>query len=343
MHVSLAAVLRGHESGVSEVRFAPDGALLASTDDRVLALWDVTGHTRRWVLEIPAGNITFSPRGDLLAYTTLQGVVHLRTLDGNLLAELPRHAPLATSVAFSPDGAWVLTGSSHGDVRIWELATRHLLVEFHATPGAKVYEGHPDTQAVRDIAFAPDGARLAMGSRDVRGCVQLWAVDRNPPAVTWKAAALHPRHVVWDLRGSPNGQHLAAANSDDHAVDLLQFELLESVGQLAVRQNGRLDVPLAVAFSPDGSLLAVAAGAGTMFIWDLQTGQIATQIAAHTDGYGDHTNVMEWPIGGIDWSPAGNLIATTGLSHATNFDPATRQFTGPDDYTIKLWEVQTDA
>jgi WD40 repeat protein len=342
IHATLSTVLRGHAYGVSEVRFAPNGSLLASSDDKVVVLWDVSTRTVRWTLGMAASNLTFSPKGDLLAFTAEHGVVQLRNFEGDLIAELPRHEPLATSVTFSPDGAWVVTGDSHGNVRIWDVSTQQLILPFHAAPGKVLYVDQPTAQQVHFLTFTPDGSRLAVSSVDQQGRIQLWEVERQRPEVAWKAAALDPRHDAWDLRGAPNGQFFAVANPDRHTVDLLRATTLEPMGHLDIGRNGLIDVPIAIAFSPTSDFLAVAAGAGSVFIWDLQSRQIAAQYAAHTDGYGEHTNVMEWPIGAIDWSPVGDLIATTGMSHATNYDSGTQQFTGIDDFTIKLWDMHLE-
>jgi hypothetical protein len=65
------------------------------------------------------------------------------------------------SVAFSPDGARLASGSDDGTVRLWDTAT--------GEPAATL-TGH--TSRVWSVAFSPDGARLASGSTD--STVRLW-------------------------------------------------------------------------------------------------------------------------------------------------------------------------
>ena len=78
-----------------------------------------------------------------------------------MLMIMEGHSNLVYSVAFSPDGAHIVSGSGDNTVRIWD-----------ATTGAEVtrMEGHSDW--VQSVAFSPDGARIVSGSEDktVRIC-----------------------------------------------------------------------------------------------------------------------------------------------------------------------------
>ena len=73
---------------------------------------------------------------------------------GKTLAALEGHTGVVMTVAFSPDGARVLTGSDDGKARLWDAATGKTLATF---------EGHKG--AVTAVAFSPDGARVLTGTR----------------------------------------------------------------------------------------------------------------------------------------------------------------------------------
>ena len=69
-----------------------------------------------------------------------------------------------TSVAFSPDGRFALSGSWDKSLRLWELATGRCV---------RSCEGHTDF--VRSVAFSPDGERVLSGSID--RALRLWQID----------------------------------------------------------------------------------------------------------------------------------------------------------------------
>ena len=86
--------------------------------------------------------------------------------------DLIGHTGEVNSVAFSPDGKRVVTGSADNTARVWDLSG--------ATPAATVLEGHRDR--VSSVAFSPDGKRVVTGSLDKTA--RVWDLSRATPAAT---------------------------------------------------------------------------------------------------------------------------------------------------------------
>src|SRR5262249_39644413 len=147
--------------------------------------------------------------------------------------------------AFSPDGNILATGRPTGTLTIWDTATGKSL---------KTLRGE-HTDAIRSVSFTADGKRLVTSGQDKK--IILW------DARTWRAVgsvANLPQPILCS-RISPDGIHLAVALGDpapggkEGGVRLYEAATLALEGDLP-----GIDTPAwAVAFSPDGKMLATAA------------------------------------------------------------------------------------
>ena len=108
------------------------------------------------------------------------------------------HTNFVMSVAFSPDGDTLASGSVDNTVRLWSVASRATLATL---------SGH--TGAVFSVAFSPDGATLASGSDDKS--VRLWSVASRATVATLSGHTAD----VWSVAFSPDGATLAYGSWDD--------------------------------------------------------------------------------------------------------------------------------
>ena len=160
------------------------------------------------------------------------------------------HTDAVWSVAFSPDGKTLASGSDDGTVRLWDLATHRQL----GTP----FTGN--TKQVDSVAFSPDGKTLASGGWD--GTVRLWDVATHRQLGTPLTA--HTTTIVYSVAFSPDGKTLAAGN-DDGTVRLWDLAAHRQLGTPLTGHTGAVE---SVAFSPDGRTLASASADRTIRLWD---------------------------------------------------------------------------
>jgi WD40 repeat protein len=109
------------------------------------------------------------------------------------------HTASVASVAFSPDGQTLASGSGDGTIRLWDVATRQSL--------EPPLTGH--FYPVHSVAFSPDGQTLASGSED--RTMRLWDVANRRPLGPPLIGHTAP---VWSVAFSPDGQTLASSGGD---------------------------------------------------------------------------------------------------------------------------------
>jgi hypothetical protein len=114
-----------------------------------------------------------------------------------LLQTMESHFKAVTSIAFSPDGYWLASGSDDNTVRLWEAASTRLV---------RALEGHSD--AVLSVSFSRDSRWLASGSADTT--VRVWEVASGTQLQTLTGHA----GWVWSVSFSWNGHWLASGSGD---------------------------------------------------------------------------------------------------------------------------------
>ncbi|KAF9514157.1 hypothetical protein BS47DRAFT_1329073, partial [Hydnum rufescens UP504] len=166
------------------------------------------------------------------------------------LSTLIGHSGAVRSVAFSPDGLWLVSGSDDCTLCLWDaVAGMHIAT----------LKGH--SKQVLSVAFSPDGLWLASGSGDCTIC--LWDAVLGTHMATLQSHA----HQVSSVVFSPDGLWLASG-SYDHTLCLWDAMLGLHIATL----QGHSGPVSSVAFSPDGLQLVSGSHDGTLFLWDAMLG-----------------------------------------------------------------------
>ncbi|MDR7381107.1 hypothetical protein [Promicromonospora iranensis] len=257
---------------------------------------------------------------------------------------LTGHTDVVLSVAVTPDGQTVVTGSGDGTVRIWDLQAgapsavlsshirfaasavvspdcRHAII---SSEDGQVLVWNIQTRTHRTVfvagdigetsslAVTPDGGRLVVGRwavryQDLRTGDRETVLDQHVGAI--RLVTSDGQHVV------TGGYHsfLDEGESNDDGVPLQVWDL--ETGTERTVQAGQIDRIGSIAVSPDGRFVVSGGGEKTMRIWDLKTGIERTVYTEHSSR-----------IGSIAVAPDGR--------HAV---------IGSYDGTLRLWDLFTET
>ena len=158
--------LNGHTDWISRVAYSPDGTLLASaSNDGTLRLWNSADGSIQHTITThpnPMLNMAFSPDGRSIAASVFErGLQIWQVPSGETISIISQLNPV-WSMAVSPSGRWLASGTN-GGWRLWH-AEDTAPWQVQTTP----YFEQPYQSALLSMAFSPDNAMLAIGSRDGR-------------------------------------------------------------------------------------------------------------------------------------------------------------------------------
>jgi len=221
--------------------------------------------------------VAWSPDGELLASSNGCGVRLWETQSGREIRALSGHHNWVTSVAFSPDGKSLASGSYDNTIRLWQVDSGREI---------RAFSEHQNT--VTSVAFSPDGKSLATGSYDTT--VRLWQVDTGKEI---RAFSGHQGSVL-SVAFSPDGKSLASG-SYDNTVRLWRVDTDREIRAF----SGYQGLVRSVVFSPDGKRLASSAGDNTVRLWRVDTGHEIRAFSGH-----------QKPVWSVAFSPDGQRLAS---------------------------------
>jgi eukaryotic-like serine/threonine-protein kinase len=238
------------------------------------------------------------------------------------------------SVAFSPSGLFIASGSNDNIVRLWDLRTGEESVlgqcDFRESgfsyvssvafsPDSKSVASGSSDQTVRvwstqvdemrilgrcddaicSVAFSPDGGTIASGSSN--GSIHLWNVETGQMDLLGECDS-----AIWSVAFSPDGKTIAAEN-DNKRITLWDLQSR----QMRILNTDKSDV-WSVAFSGDGNYVASGSWDQHIRLWDVRTA--AMRVLGKCDGV----------VRAVAFSSDGALLCS-----------------GSDDNSVRVWDTQT--
>jgi WD40 repeat protein len=275
---------------MSSVSFRPDGKRVAgaiySANGSYISVWDAETSQEYLTFEVPQ----------------------------------PQHLALSSAV-FSPDGRRIAT-TGGAEMRLWDVQTRQEILTLKHSENVKYLgsvlkiwdaasgretQGPQTSFNVSDLAFSPDGRRLASAGGST---VKIWDTRTGQEILTFAGHS----GGLWGVAFSPDGQRLASTGPTARTIiwDAQtggEILTLKDPPSTAFPNGGGYGV----AFSPDGKHLATTHFDGTVRIWNAQTGEERSILKGHI--------LQAFKVA---FSPDGRRLASASA-----------------DRTVKLWDSRT--
>ncbi|MBV6441718.1 MAG: Protein TolB [Saprospiraceae bacterium] len=251
---------------------------------------------------------------------------------GNLIAQTPHlivplgHTMGVQAIAFSPDGKYVLTGSTDHTAKLWDMKGHEI----------QTFTGHK--KSIESVVFSPDGNQVLTGSTD--STAVLW--DLYGKMIQTFTGHGDP---IESVAFSPDGKYVLTGGGNNKA------RLWSLDGRIIQTFKGHKKDVNTVAFSPDGKLILTSSKDSTAKTWNLN-GELVQTFKGHK---GKVKSAVFSPDGkqvltSSDdktaklWSLDGNEVQTfTGHTDQVNsavFSPDGKQvLTGSHDLKAKLWDL----
>ena len=237
------ATLSGHKetvrsANIKEMALSPNGQILASNECNLIRLWDIRSGERT---------------------KTLQG-----------------HIGRINSIAFSPDGTMLASGSGYKDgidysVRIWDIKTGKQRAEFRNL----VYRGLENPFPVSSVVFSPDGQTIA--STDGYRHIQLWDVKLRKHKSTLRVFPENGPYSkkIEPITFSPDGKEITCSakekksspNGPSEEMNIITWDIEKKERKRSL--TGHTDSITFLSFTADGTTLVSGSQDGTVLLWEI--------------------------------------------------------------------------
>jgi WD40 repeat protein len=339
--------LPGDRSWINSIAYnSPDSqSIVSGSYDKTIWIWDAkTGKPIGKPLighRDGVSSVAYSPDSQSIVSGSYDKTIRIWDARTRIQIGQPLqgHSSTVISVAYSPDGQHIVSGSADRTIRIWDAKTR--------LPMGEPIQGHE--RAVKSVAYSPDGQHIVSGGDD--RTIRIWdAKTRWPIGQRLKGH----EDVLNSVAFSPDGKHIIS--SGDKTVRIWRVKTLEPVTQ---HLKGHNELINSVAFGRDGQRIISIKSDGTLWIWDVRTGELIgqpillqgnksylTSVAISPDGQ----QIVTGSFGGVVqvWNAkTGSLIRNlqqdrkSYLTSVAYSPDGQRIIGGGDDSTVRIWDAKT--
>jgi WD40 repeat protein len=263
----------------------------------------------------------------------------LTTPGGSMIQTLEGHIDGVSTVAITPDGKKIVSGSADNTIRVWDLDSGKEI---------KKLEGYADWVTL--LAITPDGKKIVSGSAD--NTIRVWDLDSGK-----EIKKLEGSSSVYSLAITPDNKIVSTGDWNDKTIRIWD---LENDGREIKKLEGHTSDIDSLAITPDGKKIVSGSADKRIRVWDVETGKEIKTLEGHMDGVStvaitpdgkkivsgswDFT-IRVWDLENDDGS---NKVKTLeghmdGVSTVAITPDCKRAVSGSKDNTIRVWDLENDG
>jgi serine/threonine protein kinase len=293
----------------------------------------IVGYQKLQTTDSPSDpELSFKPQNEQLDTQEPENINYLEPISTQTLSG----TDIVRSIAISPDGKTIVSGSMDDTIKIWDLATGEL---------QSTLTGHKNI--VNSVAITPDGKTIVSGSWD--HTIKIWdlatgelqstltgeknmvnSVAISPDGKTIVSGEVFKTIKIWDLATGELQSTLTGheANVESVAISADGKTIVSSsldktiriwdlaTGELQSTLTGENDDYVnSVAISPDGKTIVSVSGQDSIEIWDKETGELQSTLTEEKKGY----------VNSVAISPDGKTMFSDSRDTIKIWDLATRE------------------
>ncbi len=295
------------DEAITSVRFSPTGDTFAVADrSNIVTIFDSPSQQvvqRIGPFPQDVSSLAFHPNGDFIAIglfgsdSQRDGAARIyneatksppdlklvNLVNGKTIIDLKGHTKEVTSLVFSPDGQTLVSGSTDGMLRCFDISADRP----KSSQLSQAFRGH--RAGVHSVAISPDGQHILSGGYDKTA--KLWSLETGE----FVSDFVGHRRDVYGVGFSPDGEKVVTTSQDATAIvwKLNGDQIVQCRGHLAPINDAK--------FTPDGSHIITVSDDQTIKVWDASRSLNSFSLSPH-----------EREVWCARVSPDGGLVATAG-------------------------------
>ncbi len=276
-------------------------------------------------------SVAYSPiNSSLIASAGGDHTIKLWDLEQDEVTTLGSHRDIVNSIAFSPDGKYLVSGSDDYTMKLWDVSgKRYLSTLSHITDRFR--------SQIKAVAFSPNGQKIVSAGLHIK----IWDIHTLREIMT-----IRHRDWIFSVTYSSDGKYLAYGDTDGQ-INVRNVQTQQDVTQF----RGDADSITALKFSPDDQFLASGGLNGSVKLWNLLSwsliGTLPTSATVTGLSFSPDSSILastDYEVVNLWTTRTGEQLTTLnghlGWVFTADFSPdGTHLTSGGSDGTLRLWDI----